>query len=64
MEPKIIHRIDKRLAVVEALSVRQFDKIDVDLAELKTAVNNLKLKVAGIAATISLLIGALTLWLK
>ena len=61
---KIIHRIDKRLAVIEALSKEHNRITDEKLDNLIKTVDSMKLKVAGIAAIISLILGAISVWLK
>jgi len=67
---ELLHKIDKRLAVLEALSKahaletdQQFKEIKEDLTQVKTEVNKLKVKVAGVATVASLVVSfALKHW--
>jgi len=67
---ELLHKIDKRLAVLEALSKahametdEQFKEIKSDLVLVKTEVGKLKIKVAGVAAVASLFVSfALNKW--
>lgn len=59
-----LHEIDKKLAVLEALTIKHMAKTDKDLQELKQAVIGMQIRVYGIAMTISILIGGVTLWLR
>jgi hypothetical protein len=69
---KLFHNIDKRLAVIEALSEahtidtsRQLDELKQDVHKVREEVGKLKIRVAGIASTISLVIAlAFKLWSK
>jgi hypothetical protein len=61
---QLFHNIDKRLAVIEALSEahtietsRQLDELKQDMAKIKDEVSRLKVRVAGISASISLVVG-------
>lgn len=61
---QLFHNIDKRLAVIEALSEahtietsRQLDELKNDMAKIKDEVSRLKVRVAGISASISLVVG-------
>lgn len=66
----LFHNIDKRLAVIEALSEahaieteRQMNEIKKDLHQMREEVSRLKIRVAGISSGVSLLIGILfKLW--
>ena len=64
MSDDLFHKIDKELAVLKALSNEHHTATSKDLKELKEAVQKLQLKVAVISATISLCIGAISVWLK
>lgn len=67
---QLLHKIDKRLAVLEALSKshaaeteEQFKEIKTDLHEMKNEVSKLKIKVAGVATVASLFVSiALKKW--
>ena len=67
---ELLHKIDKRLAVLEALSKahaletdEQFKEIKQDLTQVKTEVGKLKIKVAGVATIASLIVSfALKQW--
>ena len=67
---ELLHKIDKRLAVLEALSKahaletdEQFKEIKQDLTLVKTEVSKLKVKVAGVATIASLIVSfALKQW--
>jgi len=69
---QLFHNIDKRLAVIEALSEahtietsRQLDDLKSDMLRLKDEVSKLKVRVAGISASVSLVVGmALKFWGK
>lgn len=61
---KMIHRMDKRLAVFEATQKEHNLNVEVKLDILIKTVDSMKLKVAGIAAIISLILGAISVWLK
>jgi len=69
---ELFHNIDKRLAVIEALSEahtidtsRQLDELKQDVHKVREEVGKLKIRVAGIASTISLVIAlAFKLWSK
>ena len=69
---KLFHNIDKRLAVIEALSEahtidtsRQLDELKQDVHKVREEVGKLKIRVAGIASTISLVIAlAFKFWGK
>ena len=61
---KMIHRMDKRLAVFEATQKEHNLNVNVKLDILIKTVDSMKLKVAGIAAIISLILGAISVWLK
>jgi len=69
---QLFHNIDKRLAVIEALSEahtidtsRQLDELKQDVHKVREEVGKLKIRVAGIASTISLVIAlAFKLWSK
>jgi len=69
---KLFHNIDKRLAVIEALSEahtidtsRQLDELKQDVHKVREEVGKLKIRVAGIASTSSLVIAlAFKLWSK
>ena len=61
---QLFHNIDKRLAVIEALSEahtietsRQLDELKQDMAKIKDEVSRLKVRVAGISASVSLVVG-------
>ena len=61
---QLFHNIDKRLAVIEDLSEahtietsRQLDELKNDMAKIKDEVSRLKVRVAGISASISLVVG-------
>lgn len=61
----LFHNIDKRLAVIEALSEahaleteRQMQEIRKDLHQMRDEVSRLKIRVAGISTGVSILIGA------
>jgi hypothetical protein len=62
----LFHNIDKRLAVIEALSEahaletdRQMQEIKKDLHQVREEVSRLKIRVAGISAGVSVIVGAL-----
>lgn len=62
----LFHNIDKRLAVIEALSEahaleteRQMKEIKQDLDQMREEVGRLKIRVAGVSAGISIIIGAI-----
>lgn len=67
---QLLHKIDKRLAVLEALSKehaaetdQQLKELKNDLVEVKAEVGKLKIKVAGVATVASLLVSiALKKW--
>lgn len=67
---QLFHNIDKRLAVIEALSEahaletdRQMAEIRKDLHQMREEVSRLKIRVAGISSGVSLLVGILfKLW--
>jgi hypothetical protein len=69
---QLFHNIDKRLAVIEALSEahtidtsRQLDELKQDVLKVREEVGKLKIRVAGIASTISLVIAiAFKYWSK
>jgi hypothetical protein len=69
---QLFHNIDKRLAVIEALSEahtidtsRQLDELKQDVHKVREEVGKLKIRVAGIASTISLVIAlAFKFWGK
>jgi hypothetical protein len=61
---QLFHNIDKRLAVIEALSEahtietsRQLDELKLDVIKIRDEVGKLKVRVAGISASVSLVIG-------
>ena len=61
---QLFHNIDKRLAVIEALSEahaletdRQMNDIRKDLHQMREEVSRLKIRVAGISTGVSILIG-------
>lgn len=62
----LFHNIDKRLAVIEALSEahaieteRQMMEIKKDLHQMREEVSRLKIRVAGISSGVSILVGVL-----
>ncbi|NBU33833.1 hypothetical protein EBZ38_03310 [bacterium] len=62
----LFHNIDKRLAVIEALSeahavetTRQMEEIKIDLEKMREEVSRLKVRVAGISASVSIVVGVL-----
>lgn len=62
----LFHNIDKRLAVIEALSEahaieteRQMKDIKHDLDRMREEVSRLKIRVAGISSGVSILVGVL-----
>lgn len=62
----LFHNIDKRLAVIEALSEahaleteRQMKDIKYDLDRMREEVSRLKIRVAGISSGVSILVGLL-----
>ena len=59
-----LHDIDKKLAVLHALTTSHMERTDKDLQELKVAVKGMQIRVYGIAMSISILIGGVTLWLR
>lgn len=67
---QLLHKIDKRLAVLEALSKEhsaeteeQLRELKLDLTEVKAEVGKLKIKVAGVATIASLCVSfALKKW--
>lgn len=70
MSQSLLHKIDKRLAVLEALtkehtkqSAAQFDILEMELKRMNTEVGRIKAKVAGIAAITSLIAGGVLKWL-
>lgn len=61
---QLFHNIDKRLAVIEALSEahaletdRQMNEIRKDLHQMREEVSRLKIRVAGISTGVSILVG-------
>lgn len=61
---QLFHNIDKRLAVIEALSEahtietsRQLDELKSDMLRIREEVSKLKVRVAGISASVSLVVG-------
>jgi len=61
---QLFHNIDKRLAVIEALSEahtietsRQLDELKSDMLRIRDEVSKLKVRVAGISASVSLVVG-------
>lgn len=63
---QLFHNIDKRLAVIEALSEahtietsRQLDELKSDMLRIRDEVSKLKVRVAGISASVSLVVGML-----
>jgi hypothetical protein len=69
---QLFHNIDKRLAVIEALSEahtletsRQLDELKTDVSKIRDEVGKLKVRVAGISASVSLVVGiVLKFWGK
>lgn len=67
---QLLHKIDKRLAILEALSKKhatetdeQLQQLKIDLSEVKHEVGHLKIKVAGVASVASFIISiALKKW--
>ena len=67
---QLLHKIDKRLAVLEALSKEhaveteeQLKQLKLDLSEVKNEVGHLKIKIAGVASVASFVISlALKKW--
>ena len=64
MMEQLLHNIDKRLAVIEALSEahateteKQMTEIKKDLDILRDEVSRLKIRVAGISTSISIVVG-------
>ena len=62
----LFHNIDKRLAVIEALSEahavetnRQMEEIKIDLEKMREEVSRLKVRVSGISASVSIVVGVL-----
>lgn len=62
----LFHNIDKRLAVIEALSEahaieteKQMQEIKTDLHKMREEVSRLKIRVAGISTGVSILVGVL-----
>lgn len=63
---QLFYNIDKRLAVIEALSEahtidtsRQLDELKEDISVMREEVSKLKMRVAGISTGISLVVGVL-----
>lgn len=61
---QLLHNIDKRLAVIEALSEahateteKQMTEIKKDLDILRDEVSRLKIRVAGISTSVSIVVG-------
>lgn len=61
---QLIYSIDKKLAVIEALSEahtietsRQLEEIKNDVSQLRDEVSRLKVRVAGISASVSIVVG-------
>lgn len=68
---EVLHAIDKRLAVLEAMSEQHSLLMEVRLKELKSDVKKLmlemvtlKIRVAGISAVISMIITGAISWLS
>lgn len=64
MMEQLLHNIDKRLAVIEALSEahaleteKQMTEIKKDLDTLREEVSRLKIRVAGISTSVSIIVG-------
>jgi hypothetical protein len=64
MMEQLLHNIDKRLAVIEALSEahateteKQMTEIKKDLDILRDEVSRLKIRVAGISTSVSIVVG-------
>jgi hypothetical protein len=62
----LFHNIDKRLAVIEALSEahaaetdKQMTEIKKDLHQMREEISRLKVRVAGISASVSIVVGVL-----
>lgn len=63
---QLIYSIDKKLAVIEALSEahtietsRQLEEIKNDVSQLRDEVSRLKVRIAGISASVSIVVGVL-----
>lgn len=63
---QLFYNIDKRLAVIEALSEahshetsKQLDELKQDMAKVREEVSKLKIRVAGISASVSMVVGLL-----
>lgn len=62
----LFHNIDKRLAVIEALSEahaseteKQMTEIKKDLDQMREEISKLRIRVAGISASISIVVGVI-----
>lgn len=62
---ELLHQIDKRLAVLEAMSTQhmkeshqRFDEFKVDLDKIGGTLESLRVKVAGISATVAVITSA------
>ncbi|NDG29313.1 hypothetical protein EB118_04320 [bacterium] len=60
----LFHNIDKRLAVIEALSeahaietTKQTEEIKRDLQQMREEVSRLKVRIAGVSTSVSIIIG-------
>ena len=69
-QDELLHEIDKRLAVLEAMNKQharqtdeQFEHLEKHLDEVAKEVGKLKFKVYGVASTISALIAGALQWL-
>lgn len=70
MEHNLLHDIDKRLAVIEALNSQhaeqtedQFESLQKQLSGLSKELGQLKLRVAGVATTVSAIVAGAAQWL-
>lgn len=58
----LLHDIDKRLAVLEQMSLHHTAETQKQLSNIQQELSKLKVRVAGIAGTISIVLGAVFKW--
>jgi hypothetical protein len=69
MDTKLLHDIDKRLAVLEAMNKQhakdtllEMHDLSKDIKAIRNDVDNMKIKVAGSAGAISIIVGVVFKW--
>lgn len=71
MSNDLLHDIDKRLAVLAALSEEhakdthdRFEELQDELNHVRTELSRLRIRVAAIAGTVSLIVGMVVKWVS